>query len=46
LSFFLPYSRSYSVCVSYSRFSHFSSHIPVPWVYIYLFSRFSVFLAI
>ena len=38
-----PYSRSYSVCVSFSRFSHFSCHIPGPSVYIYLFSRFSVF---
>jgi hypothetical protein len=35
-----------TVCVSFSRFSHFSSHIPGPSVYIYLFSRFSVFLTI
>ena len=43
---FSPYSESYSVCVSFSRFSHFSSHISGSSVYIYRSSRFSLFLAI
>ena len=43
---FLAYARSYSVCVSFSMFSHFSSHIPGPTQNIPHFSTFSVFLTI
>ena len=39
-----PYSRSYSVCVSFSRFSHFSSHIPGPTLCVSYFARFKCFL--
>ena len=44
LSVFQPYSRSYSVCVSFSRFSHFSSHIPGPTLCVSYFARFKCFL--
>jgi hypothetical protein len=46
LSVFSPYSRSYSVCVSFSTFFQLSRHIPCPTVYISHFARFSVILAI
>ena len=44
--FFLPYSRSNFVCVTFSTVFQFSCHIPGLTVNISLFSRFSVFLSI
>jgi hypothetical protein len=45
-SVFSPYSRSYSVHFSFSKFFSVSCHIPSPKVCIYHFPRFSLFLSI